>query len=73
MLQVSNTVSYTLIPTTQETLTNVDLQWDLCYIIPSIDQLAFYSAVYYHIVYYGGRVYGHDGGYEGDNLTSKIT
>jgi len=31
-----------------------------------------YSIIYYHIVHYGGRVYGHDGGYERDNLVSRV-
>ena len=31
-----------------------------------------YSIVYCRIVHYGGRVYGHDGGYEGDNLASRV-
>jgi len=41
-------------------------------IIPSTSELALYSTVYYHIVYYGGRVYGYDRGYEGGNLASMI-
>jgi len=42
------------------------------YIILSMGQLVFYSTVYYRIVYYEGRVYGHDRGYEGGNLTSRV-
>jgi len=37
-----------------------------------VSQLTLYSIVYWHIIYYGGRVYGHDGGYTGGNLASKI-
>ena len=42
------------------------------YMGPSIDELALYSTVYHLIEYYGGRVYSHDGGYEGGNLASRI-
>ena len=42
------------------------------YIVPSTGKLALYSIVYYHIDYYGDRVYVHDGGYEGGNLASKV-
>jgi len=34
------------------------------YIVPSTGELALYSTVYCRIVYYGGRVYGHDEGYD---------
>jgi len=43
------------------------------YVVPSTNQLVLYSTFYYRIVYYGGRVYGHDGGYEGGNLVSRVT
>jgi len=43
------------------------------YTIPSTDKLALYSTIYCHIVYYESRVYGHDGGYEGGNLGSKVS
>ena len=42
------------------------------YIVLSTVELALYSIVYCRIVYYGGRVYGHDGCYEGDNLASRV-
>jgi len=42
------------------------------YIVPCTSQLALYSTVYCHIVHYGGRVYGYDRGYEGDNLPSRV-
>ena len=46
---------------------------EICvYIGPSTSELALYSTDYCHIVYYEGRLYGQDGGYEGDNLTSRI-
>ena len=35
------------------------------YIVPSTGELALYFTVYPYIVYYRGRVRGHDGGYEG--------
>jgi len=41
------------------------------HIVPSTNELALYSTIYYHFVYYGDRVYDHDGGYEGGNLASK--
>ena len=41
-------------------------------IIPSTDQLVLYSTIYYLIVYYGGQVYGHDGGYKGGNSASRV-
>jgi len=43
------------------------------YIIPSTSQLVLYSIIYCRIVYYRGPVYGHDGVYEGGNLTSRVT
>jgi len=43
------------------------------YIVRSKSQLMLYSTVYCRIVYYGGRIYGHDGGYEEGNLTSRVT
>ena len=36
------------------------------------DELVLYSTVYCRIVYYGGRVYDNDGGYEGGNLASRV-
>jgi len=42
------------------------------YVGPSTDELTLYSINHYHFVYYGGRVYGHDGGYEVGNLDSKV-
>ena len=38
------------------------------YIISSTGELALYSTIYRRIVYYRGRVYGHDRGYEGGNM-----
>jgi len=42
------------------------------HIISSINELALYSTVYCRFVYHKGQVYGYDGGYEGDNLDSKV-
>ena len=42
------------------------------HIIPSMGKLTLYSTVYCRFVYYGGQVYGNDGGYEGDDLASRI-
>jgi len=39
----------------------------------STGKLALYSTVYRCIVYHRGRVYGHDGGYEGGNIASRVT
>ena len=46
--------------------------WICVYIVSSTGELALYSTVYCHIIYYEGQVYGHDGGYEGGNLDSKV-
>jgi len=40
---------------------------------PKHGKLVLYSTVYYRFVYYRGRVYGHDGGHEEGNLTSRVT
>ena len=46
---------------------------EICvFIVPSTGQLALYSTVYCRIVYYGGRVYSYDRGYERDNLASRL-
>jgi len=42
------------------------------YIVPSTSELALYSTVYCHFIYYEGQVYGHNEGYEGDNLASRV-
>jgi len=42
------------------------------YIIPITGQLALYFTVYYRIVYYRGRIYVYDRGYEGGNLASRV-
>ena len=34
------------------------------YIVSSTGQLALHSTVYCRIVYYGGRIYGYNGGYD---------
>ena len=69
-----------LISTMQETSTNTGPQRNMClhcpkhqkHIVPSTGQLALYSTVYCSIVYYGGRVYGHDRGYKGGNLALRV-
>jgi len=46
---------------------------EICvYSISCTDELALYSTVYYHIGDCGSRVYVHDRGYEGGNLTSRV-
>jgi len=44
----------------------------MCLYCPKYRQLALYFTVYFRIVYYGGRVYDHDGGYEGGNLALRF-
>jgi len=61
-----------LILTMLETSTNAGLQRDMCLHYPSTGQLALCSIVYRRIVYYGGRVYGHDESYKGGNLVSRV-
>ena len=56
----------------QETLTNVSLQRVCLYTVSSTGEFSLYSTFYHCIVYYRGRIYGHDGGYEGDNLASRV-
>ena len=41
-------------------------------IVLSTGQLALYSTVHCHIVYYRDRVYGHDKDYEAENLSSRV-
>ena len=61
-----------LILTMQETSINVGLQRVCVYIVSSTGELALYSIVYRCIVYYRGRVHGHDGGYERGNMASRV-
>ena len=56
----------------QETLTIAGLERGMCLTVSSTGKLELYSRVYCCIVYYRGRVYGHDGGYEGGNMTSGV-
>ena len=42
------------------------------YTVSSTDELALYSTVYRRIVYYKGRLHGHDEGYKGDNMALRI-
>jgi len=58
--------------TTQEILTNADLQRGMCLHCPKTGELALYSIVYRCIVYHRGRVLGHDGGYERGNMASRV-
>jgi len=61
-----------LINTTLETRQTLVYNRICVYIVSSTAKLALYSIVYYRIVYYEGRVYGHDTGYEGGNLASRV-
>ena len=70
--QESRIVSGMLIPIMLVTLTSAGLNGACLYILTSTGELALYSTVYRHIIYYRGRVYGHDGGYEGGNLASRL-
>jgi len=47
-------------------------QFTTGYTISSTGELALYSTVYHCIVYYRGRVHGHEGGYEGGNMASRV-
>jgi len=39
---------------------------------PSTGELVLYFTIYCCFAYFGGQVYCHDGGYEGDNLTLRV-